>query len=91
MLKPLAMRWDKGRSAVTVEWPGLKPCWETDVVRACVRYGSKSRSRILAAAQRREIGLYDVPFSFGFPGLGMGMMVEFFQMAGMVALAIEML
>ena len=40
---------------------------------------------------RRLMGLYELPWSLGLPGLGMGMMCEFFHIAGMSEFASEML
>ena len=57
--------------------------------RDCLRKGNSRRSRTLAAGQRREIGRYEVDISAGLPGLRSGMILEVFQMAGMLAWEIE--
>ena len=45
--------------------------------------GRISASRTLTAGQRREIGRYEVAWIGSLPGLGIGTMVEVFQMEGM--------
>ena len=45
----------------------------------------------LDGGHRRLMGLYELPWSLGLPGLGMGMMCEFFHIAGMSEFASEML
>ena len=50
-----------------------------------MRNGRSSRSRILAAGLSREMGRKDLLESRGFPGLGIGIIMACFQMAGKVA------
>ena len=79
-----------GRRAVVVEWKGRNPC-DGEGLRASVREGRKRRSRTLAAGHKREIGLYDVPWSEGLPGFGIGITSAVFQIAGMTASLTERL
>ena len=84
-MKPQTIFCVRGRRAVVVEWFSRKPCWVGARGRDLIS-GSNSRSRTLAAGQRREIGLCPGPELAGFPGLRRGMMIANFQMAGISAL-----
>ena len=55
-LNPSAIAVASGRSAEVVECGDLKPCCVGCVGRADLRRGNRSRSRTLAAGERREIG-----------------------------------
>ena len=55
-LNPSAIAVASGRSAEVVECEDLKPCCVGCVGRADLRRGNRSRSRTLAAGERREIG-----------------------------------
>ena len=46
--------------------------------------GSISVSKNFAAGQMREMGRYDVPCEVSFPGFGIGMTIEDFQIAGIL-------
>ena len=56
LVEPSAMMEAKGRRAEVVEWNGLNPYWVELVGRDSDRYGRITRSRTLAAGQRREMG-----------------------------------
>ena len=47
---------DKGRREKVVEWNGLNLCWVEWIRRDSDRYGRITRSRTLAAGQKREMG-----------------------------------
>ena len=47
--------------------------------------GRRRRSRTLDAGERREIGRYEVELRAGFPGLGTGSIIAFFQIEGRLA------
>ena len=46
--------------------------------------GSISASKTFAAGQMSEMGRYDVPCEVSFPGFGIGMTIEDFQIAGIL-------
>lgn len=48
-----------------------------------------SFSSSLATGERREIGRCELPWSFGFPGLRMGMILPTFQMLGMISVLMD--
>ena len=90
-LKPVVMWFVMRWSAVVVECFVLKPCWWLAVVMCCVMSGRSIFSSSLAMGDSSDIGLYDV-LSFGtLLGLGMGMILAVFHIAGMMLLLIDML
>ena len=46
--------------------------------------GSTSASKTFAAGQMSEMGRYDVPCEVSFPGFGLGMTIEHFQIEGIL-------
>ena len=56
-----------------------------------VRVGSKILSKIFIAGQRRETGRYEVDSCAGFPGFSSRIIVECFQMSGIVHICIDRL
>ena len=84
-LKPLTMLVERGSKAETVEWRGLKPCCEGDMVREALRVGSSIRSKTLISGHSKLIGRYDGPWSGDFPGFNTGMTLADFQIAGISA------
>ena len=49
-----------------------------------LRVGKRQDSIILTEGQSSEIGRYEVLMLLGFPGLSRGMIVDVFQMSGVV-------
>ena len=80
-----------GSKAVTVECRGRNPCCVELRTNAAERKGRIRRSRTFIEGQRREIGLYEVFWSAGLPGLSTSMTFADFQIAGMSADATERL
>ena len=74
-----------------VERRRRKPCWCSAGWKAAVREGRMSRSSILTAGARREIGRYETPLSADFPGFNTGMILAVFQIAGTSAFATDKL
>ena len=66
-LKPCAMAVTNGRTAVTVDLRGANPCCESARGRDAVTVGRRSLSRIFEDGHSRLMGLYDRPWSVGFP------------------------
>ena len=83
-LKPPATDSTNSCRAVTVECFDLKPCWMSGTGRCVVRVGSRTRSRILIAGHRSDTGRYEVDSSAGLPGFSSGIILDDFQMSGMV-------
>ena len=64
-----------------VECPGPNPCW-SKAGRKCVLTVVSMRASItVAAGQSSEIGRYEVPKE-SLPGLGIGMTIDDFKIAG---------
>ena len=90
-LKPSEMAETTGRSAVTVDLRGRKPCCVAEGWRESVIAGRSRCSRSLTAGHSKEIGLKDGPRPTGLPGLGTGITSADFQIDGMSALRINRL
>jgi hypothetical protein len=68
-----------------VDLSGQNPCWEGAAWRVDVSEGNSSLSSTLTTGLRRDIGLYEVPWSVGFPSFRTGMINANFQIAGTTA------
>ena len=90
-LKPPATASVNSCRADTVECWDLNPCCISGIGRFLVRVGRRALSRILIPGQSRDTGRLEVDSSAGFPGLRGGLIVEVFQIAGMVLVFKEML
>ena len=67
-----------------------KPCWE-DARGRVLSSGRRSRSRTLTEGHRREMGRYPDPELAGLPGFRIGMIVECFQIDGILAVLYDRL
>ena len=84
LLSPLVTWSENSLRAVTVECFFLKPCWWSARLMDSVRGFRMIDSRILAAGERREIGLWLFPLLAGFPGLSIGMILAVFHRCGII-------
>lgn len=83
-LKPVVIVFVMVCNAEVVECCFLYACWYVMLLMLLVMSGRRIFSRTLAMGERRDIGLYDVPLSFGFSGLCIGIILAVFQMVGIV-------
>ena len=74
-----------------MEWPLRNPCWCSLSLTDSDMVGKRMDSRIFIDGESREIGLKLVPLSAGLPGFSNGIILAFFQLAGMCALFTELL
>ena len=81
-LKPFAILLVSCSKAEVVECPCLKPCWSADGSRWLLMVGSKRASIPFAAGQRSEIDRWEVLREQSFPGFGIGMTMDDFQIDG---------
>ena len=65
-----------------VEDPVRKPCWSEDGSKCVLTVVSMRASITFAAGQSSEISRYEVPREESLPGLGIGMTIDDFQIAG---------
>ena len=65
-----------------VECQGRNPCWSKAESKCMLTVVSMRASITFAAAQSCEIGRYEVPREESLPGLGIGMTIDDFQIAG---------
>ena len=72
----------KSFSADTVECLLWKPCWKSGIGRFSFNVGNIRRSSTFIARHRSDTGLYDVDSAGSLPGLGSGIIMEVFQIAG---------
>ena len=65
-----------------VECPGRNPCWSKAGSRCVLTVVSMRAYINFASGQSSEIGRYEVPREESLPGLGIGMTIYYFQIAG---------
>ena len=65
-----------------VECPGRNPCWSKAGSKCVLTVVSMRASITFAAGQSNEIGRYEVHREGSLPGLGIGMTIDDFQIAG---------
>ena len=68
--------------AVVVECSCLNPCWSGAGWLYLLIVERIRVSRTFAAGQRSELGRYEDPWEVPLPGLGIGMINEYFHIAG---------
>lgn len=91
LLKPCVMRLFMLCSAVFVLCLGLKPCCCGMFGMLSVMYGSMIFSSVFDMGDMSAIGLYEGPMFVFFPGFGMGIMLDNFQMCGIMLVLSAML
>ena len=75
-------------SALTVEFCVLYLCCVGLFGMFSVMYGSMLFSSVFVITERRDMGLYEVPFSMSLFGFGMGTMLANFHMYGIMLVLI---
>ena len=62
-----------------VECPGRNPCWSKAGSKCVLTVVSIKASITFASGQSSEIGRYEVPREESLTGLGIGMIIDYFQ------------
>ena len=91
LFKPVVMLFVMLCSAVVVEWNFLKPCWSGLSGKLGVMCVKRIFSRVLTIGESNAIGLYEVLLLGSLLGLGIGTVLDVFQIWGMELLLTEML
>ena len=65
-----------------VECPCRNPCWSKAGIKYVLTVETMRASITFAAGQSSKIGRYEVPREESLPGLGIGMTIDDFQIAG---------
>ena len=81
-MKPVATSLVSCSKAEVVECPVRNPCWSEAGSKGVLTVVSIRASITFAAGQSSEIGRYEVPREESLPGLGIGMTIDDFQIAG---------
>ena len=81
-MKPVATSLVSCSKAEVVECPVRNPCWSEAGSKCVLTVVSIRASITFAAGQSSEIGRYEVPREESLPGLGIGMTIDDFQIAG---------
>ena len=81
-MKPVATSLVSCSKAEVVECPVRNPCWSEAGNKCVLTVVSIRASITFAAGQSIEIGRYEVPREESLPGLGIGMTIDDFQIAG---------
>ena len=81
-MKPVATSLVSCSKAEVVECPGRNPCWSEARSKCVLTVVSMRASITFAAGQSSELGRYEVPREEFLPGLGIGMTIDDFQIAG---------
>ena len=82
LLKPVATSPVSCSKAEVLECPVRNPCWSEAGSKCVLTVVSIRASINFAAGQSSEIGRYEVPREESLPGLGIGMTIDDFQIAG---------
>ena len=81
-MKPVATSLVSCSKAEVVECPVQNPCWSEAGSKCVLTVVSIRASITFAAGQSSEIGRYEVPREGSLPGLGIGVTIDDFQIAG---------
>ena len=81
-MKPVATSLVSCSRAEVVECPGRNPCWSKAGSKCVLTVVNMRASITFAAGQSSEIGRYELPREESLPGLGIGMTIDDFQIAG---------
>ena len=84
LLNPSAIVWVICCNAVDVECNFLYPCWYAFSGRKGFILSNKTRSRVFATFDSREIGRYDFPSFGSLFGFRIGIILAVFQDCGMM-------